>query len=133
MMTPAAPRTGRSADDPGHGVVAPKCNVAATTAARPTAPSNIETAGRSVRRAGAPNATRPPTPSSQARVGKEKNAQGSLLDVSRRQSRNEQMEPRPSSTTAPSVEKRLSHQRHDAARNKTGQTRYICSSTPSDQ
>ena len=46
-----------------------------------------------VRSDGAASATRPPTPSSQARVGNEKNAHGSLEWVSRMHATNDAAEP----------------------------------------
>ena len=80
--TAAAPRTGTRAAVPGNGVAAVNVTAEKTMAPMPAQLSTDIHRGGSWRSRGAPRARRPPTASSQARVGSEKKAHGSLTRVS---------------------------------------------------
>jgi hypothetical protein len=87
--TAAVPPTGNSAAVPGNGVDALNWTIDHRMASRPSQPSvAAATPGRRCS-AGAANATRPPAASSQARVGREKNAHGWDTAVSRSDSAND--------------------------------------------
>src|SRR5690606_7578110 len=74
MITSAVPNTGSSAAVPGYGVASSTCvQVSAMSASPPQPTTAADTAG-SRRHHGIVNATRPPTASSQARLGSPKNA-----------------------------------------------------------
>lgn len=87
--TAAVPRTGSAAAAPGNAVLGPYVTTAVTMAARPSQPSAVATLGRRVLRRGAASATSPPTPSSHARVGSEKNAHARAASVSQTQATND--------------------------------------------
>ena len=83
----AAPSTGTRAAVPGNGVAGVNATTDHATAARPSQPSSDRPRQRS--KAGVPRAMRPPTASSQARVGNEKNAHGCDALVNQTEKTNE--------------------------------------------
>jgi hypothetical protein len=68
------PNTGSSAAVPGNGVDGPTCVQVTTISASPPHPATAAATGGSERQKPAVSATTPPSASSQARVGNEKNA-----------------------------------------------------------
>src|SRR5438046_2401178 len=87
-MTAAVPRTGSKAAVPGYGVEALMNRQDSPMAPSPTQPAMSEVAGRRGT-AVAVRASTPPTASSHARLGSEKNAHAGAVPVHSRATRNE--------------------------------------------
>lgn len=108
MIIAAVASTGSTAIHPGNTVPSSKVTAIATIPASPAQASRPVCRHRSHR---APersrNATRAPTPSSHARVGREKNAHGSETPIMRMHAKNEAPV-----TTATSTITRRSRRRH---------------------
>ena len=97
-MMAAAPSTGTRAAVPGNGVAGVNATTDHATAARPSQPNSDRPRQRS--KAGVPRAMRPPTASSQARVGNEKNAHGCDALVNQTEKTNDEMAIAPSTAAA---------------------------------
>ena len=124
---------------PGNGVAGVNATTDHVTAARPSQPNSDRPRQRS--KAGVPRAMRPPTASSQARVGNEKNAHGCDALVNQTENTNDEMAITPSTAAAAPREARPRRARRPrparhavvATTSTAGQSKSNCSSTPSDQ